>query len=122
VQICYYVVAAEVARIIAAAAASSNFGTSPRFPCFGSVVTLSTLPHHMEWLSPTLESLTSQSLRPDDILLALPIRSQRTGKPYGNITVPEVRADSEALRQAANAKKAKQSKAAMCEGSGVIVT
>lgn len=53
------------------------------------VVTLSTLPHHMEWLSPTLESLTSQSLRPDDILLALPIRSQRTGKPYSNITVPE---------------------------------
>jgi hypothetical protein len=52
------------------------------------VVTLSTLPHHLEWLDPTLNSLLAQSVRPDAIVLAVPEISRRTGKPYGPVKVP----------------------------------
>lgn len=53
------------------------------------VVTLSTLPHHTHLLTPTLHSLLAQSARADTIYVAVPEISRRTGKPYGNVTVPD---------------------------------
>ena len=53
------------------------------------VVTLSTLPHHLDWLEPTLNSLLAQTVKPDAIVLAVPEISRRTGQPYGEVRVPK---------------------------------
>eukprot|EP01083_Nonionella_stella_P026883 74009_1 len=55
-------------------------------PNFRIVVSFSTLPYHLDVLSETLDSLISQTLKPDQIYLNIPMRSKRTGQQY---IVPE---------------------------------
>src|SRR5690606_16613106 len=46
------------------------------------VVSLTTIPERMPFLRPVLDSLLEQDRAPDRIVLALPERSLRSGRPY----------------------------------------